>query len=88
MPSTKKFRCENAITRLAGAILLEQNEYAIQERYIGLGSLATMSENPPMGLPANAGLRRSCRNGPCLRQPCSVRVQRVVDARLLFLRCA
>jgi len=38
------FPNENAITRLVGAILLEQNdEYAIQKRYMSLESLATMS---------------------------------------------
>lgn len=47
------FPNENAITRLVGAVLLEQNdEYAIQERYMGLESLATMSENPAIRLPA------------------------------------
>jgi putative transposase len=50
------FPNENAITRLVGAILLEQNdEYAIQKRYMSLESLATMSENPPVRLPAIAG---------------------------------
>jgi transposase-like protein len=50
------FPNENAITRLVGAILLEQNdEYAIQKRYMSLESLATMSENPPIRLPAIAG---------------------------------
>jgi putative transposase len=49
------FPNENAITRLVGAILLEQNdEYAIQKRYMSLESLATMSENPPVRLPAIA----------------------------------
>ena len=50
------FPNENAITRLVGAILLEQNdEYAIEKRYMRLESLATMSENPPIRLPAIAG---------------------------------
>lgn len=50
------FPNENAITRLVGAILLEQNdEYAIQKRYMSLESLATMRENPPIRLPAIAG---------------------------------
>lgn len=49
------FPNDNAITRLVGAILLEQNdEYAIQNRYMSLESLATMSENPPIRLPAIA----------------------------------
>jgi len=48
------FPNENAITRLVGVILLEQNdEYAIQKRYMSLESLATMSENPPIRLPAD-----------------------------------
>jgi putative transposase len=50
------FPNENAITRLVGAILLEQHdEYAIQKRYMSLESLAMMSENPPVRLPAIAG---------------------------------
>jgi hypothetical protein len=32
---------------------MEQNdEYAIQDRYMSLESMATTSENPPLGLPA------------------------------------
>jgi putative transposase len=47
------FPNEAAIRRLAGALLLEQNdEYAIQKRYMSLESLAAMSENPPIRLPA------------------------------------
>jgi hypothetical protein len=35
------------------AILLERdNEYAIRKRYMSLKSLATLSENPPIRLPA------------------------------------
>jgi putative transposase len=50
------FANENAITRLVGASLLEQNdEYAIQKRYMSLESLATMSDNPALRLPAIAG---------------------------------
>lgn len=50
------FPNENAITRLVGAILLEQNDdYAIQKRYMSLESLAGMSENPAIRLPAIAG---------------------------------
>jgi hypothetical protein len=44
------FPNEAAIRRLAGALLLEQNdEYAIQKRYMSLESLAAMSENPQSG---------------------------------------
>lgn len=47
------FPNEKAITRLVGALLLEQNdEYAIQKRYMSLESLAPMSDNPPLRLPA------------------------------------
>ena len=50
------FPNEKAITRLVGAILLEQNdEYAIQKRYMSLESLAGMSDNPAIRLPAIAG---------------------------------
>lgn len=38
-----------------GALLLAQNdEYAIQKRYMSLESLAPMSDNPPL---SDAGLR-------------------------------
>ena len=51
------FPNETAIRRLAGALLLEQNdEYAIQKRYMSLESLAAMSENPPIRLPAAPAL--------------------------------
>ena len=44
---------EASLPRLAGALAMEQNdEYAIQKRYISLESLVTMSENPPISLPA------------------------------------
>jgi transposase-like protein len=47
------FRNEASIWRLVGALLMEQNdEYAIQRRYMSLESLTTMSENPPIRLPA------------------------------------
>lgn len=47
------FPNEKAVTRLVGALLLEQNdEYAIQKRYMSLESLAPMSDNPPLSLPA------------------------------------
>ncbi len=50
------FPTKKSITRLVGAILLEQNdEYAIQKRYMSLKSRATMSDNPPIRLPAIAG---------------------------------
>jgi putative transposase len=47
---------EAAITRLVGAILLEQNdEWAVQRtRYMTLGTLATMSDDPLVSLPAAA----------------------------------
>jgi len=49
------FPNEAAIVRLAGALLLEQNdEYAIQKRYMSLESLAPMSDNPSLRLPAIA----------------------------------
>ena len=51
------FPNENAIRRLVGALLMEQNdEYAIQKRYMSLESLATMSENPAIRLPAAPAL--------------------------------
>jgi putative transposase len=51
------FPNETAIRRLAVAILLEQNdEDAIQDRYMSLESLATKSENPPIRLPAAPAL--------------------------------
>jgi putative transposase len=47
------FPNEASIRRLVGALLLEQNdEYAIQKRYMSLESFASMSENPPIRLPA------------------------------------
>ena len=51
------FPNEAAIRRLVGALLMEQNdEYAIQKRYISLESLAQLSENPPIRLPAAPAL--------------------------------
>jgi len=51
------FPNEAAIRRLVGALLLEQNdEYAIQKRYISLESLAQLSENPAIRLPAAPAL--------------------------------
>ena len=41
------FPSEKAVRRLVGALLMEQNdEYAIQNRYVSLESLALWSENP------------------------------------------
>jgi hypothetical protein len=50
------FPNEEAITRLIGAILLEQNdEWAVQRsRYITLESMAPVGDNPLIGLPAVA----------------------------------
>jgi transposase-like protein len=51
------FPNEASIRRLVGALLLEQNdEYAIQKRYMSLESLASMSDNPPIRLPASPAL--------------------------------
>jgi transposase-like protein len=51
------FPNEAAIRRLVGALLMEQNdEYAIQKRYISLESLALLSENPAIRLPAAPAL--------------------------------
>ena len=51
------FPNEAAIRRLVGALRMEQSdEYAIQKRYMSLESLATMSENPPIRLPAAPAL--------------------------------
>ena len=49
------FPNEAAVTRLVGAILLEQNdEWAIQRRYMTLETLAPISDAPPVSLPAVA----------------------------------
>ena len=51
------FPNEGAVRRLVGALLMEQNDvYAIQNRYMSLESLATMSENPAIRLPAAPAL--------------------------------
>jgi putative transposase len=51
------FPNEAAIRRSAGALLLEQNdEYAIQKRYLSLESLATLSASQPIRLPAAPAL--------------------------------
>src|SRR5881394_2534798 len=51
------FPNEAAITRLVGAILLEQNdEWAVQRaRYITLESIAPVGDDPIVGLPIAAG---------------------------------
>jgi transposase-like protein len=49
------FPDEAAVTRLAGAILLEQNdEWAVQRRYMTLETLAPASDAPTISLPAVA----------------------------------
>ena len=49
------FPNENAITRLLGAILLEQNdEWAVSRRYMTLESIAPVSDNLTVKLPATA----------------------------------
>lgn len=50
------FPTEAAITRLVGAILLEQNdEWAVQRaRYVTLESIAPISDDPIVSLPAVA----------------------------------
>jgi putative transposase len=51
------FPNERAIRRLAGALLLEQSdEYAIQKRYMREESMAQLSENPTIRLPAAPAL--------------------------------
>jgi putative transposase len=51
------FPNEAAITRLVGAILLEQNdEWAVQRaRYMTLETMAPLSDDPLVSLPALAG---------------------------------
>ena len=50
------FPNEAAVTRLVGAILLEQNdEWAVQRRYMSLETLAPVSDAPAVSLPAVAG---------------------------------
>jgi transposase-like protein len=47
------FPNEDAITRLVGAILLEQNdEWAMQRRYLTFETLAPASDAPSVSLPA------------------------------------
>ena len=48
------FPNDDAIVRLVGAILLEQNdEWAVQRaRYMTLETMATLSDDPVVGLPA------------------------------------
>ncbi len=51
------FPNEDAITRLVGAILLEQNdEWAVQRaRYMTLETIPPLSDDPAVSLPAIAG---------------------------------
>jgi putative transposase len=51
------FPNEDAIVRLVGAILLEQNdEWAVQRaRYMTLETIAPLSDDPVVNLPALAG---------------------------------
>lgn len=49
------FPNEAAVTRLVGALLLEQNdEWAIQRRYMSLETLAPLSDTAPVSLPTAA----------------------------------
>ncbi len=49
------FPNEDAIARLVGAVLLEQNdEWAASRRYMTLESIAPVSDNPTVKLPAVA----------------------------------
>jgi transposase-like protein len=50
------FPNEAAVTRLIGALLLEQNEeWAVQRaRYMSLETIAPLSDDPLVGLPAVA----------------------------------
>ncbi len=51
------FPNEAAIRRLVGALLMEQNdEYAIQKRYMSLDSMQSLTENPAISLPAAPAL--------------------------------
>jgi hypothetical protein len=55
--SSASFPNEDAIIRLMGAILLEQNdEWAVQRaRYMTLETIAPLSDDPAVSLPAIAG---------------------------------
>jgi putative transposase len=58
------FPNERTIRRLMGALLLERNdEYAIQKRYMGVESMAQLSENPSVRLPAPGGHPNSPTDG-------------------------
>ena len=56
IPKLARLMNEAAIKRLVGAILLEQNdEWAVQRaRYMTLETIAPISDNPIVGLPAVA----------------------------------
>lgn len=62
------FPKDDAIVRLVGALLLEQNdEWAVQRsRYMTLETIATMSDDPPIIKPASRKLTQSrlCPEGP------------------------
>jgi hypothetical protein len=61
------FPNEDAIVRLIGAILLEQNdEWAVQRaRYMTLETIAPLSDDPTVSLPAIARKPGSCRRTRC-----------------------
>ena len=49
------FPNEAAVTRLVGALLLEQNdEWAVQRRYMSLETLGSVSDAAPVSMPAVA----------------------------------
>src|SRR3546814_14776589 len=64
------FSNEAAVTRLIGALLLEQNdEWAVQRaRYMSLETIAPLSDDPLVSLPVVAACPRSqrCSGGPLL----------------------
>jgi hypothetical protein len=63
LPATTegKLNAEDAVVRLVGAILLEQNdEWAVQRgRYMTLETIAPLCDDPAVSLPAIAGERAS-----------------------------
>jgi hypothetical protein len=49
------FPNDEAIIRLVGALMLETNdEWAVAQRYVNLETLARVTDNPPVRLPAVA----------------------------------